>query len=160
MRNANENDECEWRMILGNQCSFPLRKVCAVAALSMKISRPTKHSLSDRSLHVLIHFVAFAVRIRTNGIAPVLIIYARLFLSSECELRMRQNESLRVAIGASVNVLSDGKPPHTHGRRRVARAARRKNYTGPLIAFVIRIRRSRSVYVKWNLSFTIITLTT
>ena len=34
------------------------------------------------------------------------------FQISECELRMRQNESLHAAIGPNTNILSDRKSPH------------------------------------------------
>ena len=44
----------------------------------------------------------------------------------ECELRMRQNESLHVAIGADANVLTDQKSIHSLGRSRVAHAAWRE----------------------------------
>ena len=52
---------------------------------------------------------------------------------AECEcdqknqVRMRQNESLHVAIVANANVLSDGKSLQIQGGSRVARTARRKN---------------------------------
>ena len=59
---------------------------------------------------------------------------------------MRQNELMHVLIDANVNALSDGKSLYTHGRRRVVHAMQRENYTGPLIAYVVRIRRSHSDY--------------
>ena len=53
MHNANVNDECEWRMWSGDQCSFPsvqhmlpLQRLCVWA-----VSHPIKHSHSNRSLH-------------------------------------------------------------------------------------------------------------
>ena len=52
---------------------------------------------------------------------------------------MRQNELLDVVIGPNTNVLSDCKSPHTQGHQRVAHASRNENYTGPLIAFIIRV---------------------
>ena len=52
---------------------------------------------------------------------------------SECELQMRQNESLHVAINPNANGLSDGKSTGPH---RVAHAVWRENYAGPLIAFI------------------------
>ena len=39
------------------------------------ISSPTKHSHSDRSLHVAIHFVVVILCIHTNGSTPMLILY-------------------------------------------------------------------------------------
>ena len=62
----------------------------------------------------------------------------------ECELRMLQNESLHLAVDPNMNVLSDGKSLHTQGHRRVSHALPKVNNTGPLITFVIRIRRSYS----------------
>ena len=41
---------------------------------------------------------------------------------SESKIQMRQNESLHVAIGANMNVLSDLKSLHTQGHGRVAYA--------------------------------------
>ena len=61
---------------------------------------------------------------------------------------MRQTESLHIAIGPNANVLSDRKSLYTYGRRRVAHAGERENDTGPLIAYIIRIRRSHSDYAQ------------
>ena len=61
---------------------------------------------------------------------------------------MRQNESLHVVIGANANALSDRKFVHTQGRGRIAHAMQKKHYTGPLIAFVIRIHCSLSDYTQ------------
>ena len=67
---------------------------------------------------------------------------------------MRQNESLHVAIGVNVNVLSDGKSLHTQSRSRVEHATQGADYTSPLIAFVIRIRIFHiRITHKWNVSF-------
>ena len=76
--NGNMNDKCEWWMPLGDRCRFP----CARHVLLYSgpvyegISRPAKHSHSDWSLHVAIHFVTFAVHIHIpmNGITPILIL--------------------------------------------------------------------------------------
>ena len=66
---------------------------------------------------------------------------------------MRHKESLRVAIRANVNALSEGKSIYTHGRRRVAHTARRKDDNGTLIVYVIRIRRSHSDSAQMESSF-------
>ena len=67
------------------------------------------------------------------------------FQLSECEC---ENESLHVAISMDVNVLLDGKSLHTQDYHRVAHTAWRRNYKGPLITFIIRIRRSHSDYTQ------------
>ena len=66
----------------------------------------------------------------------------------ECELLMRQNESLHTAISANANVLADWKSFQTQGRGTLAHTAEMKNYTGPLIEFVIRISHSHSDYAQ------------
>ena len=63
-------------------------------------------------------------------------------------MRMQQNESLHVAIGPNVKVLSDGKSLHTQGYHRVGHAVRRKNYVGSITTFDIHIRRSHLVYAQ------------
>ena len=72
VHNPNVNDECEWWMLLGNQCSvcFVQCVLLCCGPLYEGISCPTKHSHSHHSLHALFHFVACTVRIRIrmNGI--------------------------------------------------------------------------------------------
>ena len=68
-------------MILGNQCSFPCAR-CVLLLCSGPvyewISGPTKHSHSDRLLHVAIHFVVVVIRIHTNGSTDMLILCFQL----------------------------------------------------------------------------------
>ena len=46
------------------------------------ISNVTRHSHSDRSLHVAIHFVVVLhIHIHTNGSTPILILYLRFFVA-------------------------------------------------------------------------------
>ena len=62
-------------------------------------------------------------------------------------IRMR-TVNMHLMVGPNANVLSDGKSLHTQGHCRVAHASHRENYTGPLITFVIHIRRSYSHYTQ------------
>ena len=61
---------------------------------------------------------------------------------------MRQIESLHVAISANANVLSDGQSLRIQGCGRVAFTSQREIYTGPLITFVICIRRLHADYAE------------
>ena len=81
MCNLNANDECEWRIALGDQCSLtPAWHVllCGSSVYGYEgVSRLIKHSHSDQSLHAMIHFVIVTVhiRIQTFGRTPILILY-------------------------------------------------------------------------------------
>ena len=71
-------------MLLGDQCSFPSMRCVLLCGGTVYegISRPIKYSHSDQSLHAMINCLAFAVyiRIRTNGIGPILILCAQSFV--------------------------------------------------------------------------------
>ena len=82
VHNANMNNEGEWRMRLGEQCSFPSTQHVLLCCDSVYegISRPIKHSHSDRSQRFILSDLQ-TIRIQTNGITPILILCARLFVT-------------------------------------------------------------------------------
>ena len=68
----------------------------------------------------------------------------------KCELRMRQNEVLHIAITPNADALSDGKSLHTQSFCSVAQGIWRekKRLHGSPITFVIRIHRSHHVQLE------------
>ena len=95
--NPNVNNECEWWIWLGDQWRFS-SMCCALLCSSPVyegVSRPIKHLHSHRWLHAVIQFVAFAVRIRIrmNGITPILILCFRFCV---CHIRIRHSYCAQV----------------------------------------------------------------
>ena len=81
----NANDEGEWRMRLGDHCSFPAIQHVLLCSGSVYdgISRPIKHSHSEWSLHAAVYFVIITVRtcIRTFGNTPIVILCFQIFVT-------------------------------------------------------------------------------
>ena len=58
------------------------------------ISSPTKHSHSDQSLQVAVHFVVIILRIHTNGSTPILILCFRFFVAFAFVIRIMHKWNL------------------------------------------------------------------
>ena len=68
------NDECKWWMRFSDQCRFPfaMRALLGRNPVYAGISHPTKHVHSNRSLHAVIQFIAFAVTFIFRRMASLL----------------------------------------------------------------------------------------
>ena len=71
-------------------CFFPLcaRVLLCDGPVYEGDSSLIKHLHSHQSLHAAIHFVAFAVRIRMNGITPIQIICDQIFVAFTFVIRI------------------------------------------------------------------------